>query len=281
MLTAEQIAFFQEHGYLILKNLIDPKIVDEWRAQIWKHFNSSLETPETWPNDYVVQNFSFSPLLGQLPAMQEITEQLGGGQFTGGGGSPLVKWPNPEEEWAIPGSGHIDAYGPGGWSPFMLGATTYLYDVEPGGGGFVFWPRSHDSTHKYFLQYPEQIDGSFYDIKDWGWHVLSDLSPDGPREFIGAAGDVVFVARVSLPYWFSECQRCSPFWDLRHAIPIKSGRRLNTKFQRTSGNIGSFEQWLSAISYQLLIRERKPKQRAGLDIREGRSRKTRPQRIER
>ena len=37
----------------------------------------------------------------------------------------------------------------------------------------------------------------------------------------------------------------------------------------------------SAISYQLLIRERKPKQRAGLDIREGRSRKTRPQRIER
>ena len=32
MLTAEQIAFFQEHGYLILKNLIDPKIVDEWRG---------------------------------------------------------------------------------------------------------------------------------------------------------------------------------------------------------------------------------------------------------
>ena len=31
---------------------------------------------------------------GQLPAMQEITKQLGGvEQFTGGGGSPLVKWP--------------------------------------------------------------------------------------------------------------------------------------------------------------------------------------------
>ena len=32
---------------------------------------------------------------------------------------------------------------------------------------------------------------SFYDIKDWDWHVLSDLSPEGPREFIGGAGDVV------------------------------------------------------------------------------------------
>ena len=73
----------------------------------------------------------------------------------------------------------------------MLGATTYLYDVEPNGGAFVFWPGSHHSTHKYFLQYPEQIDGSFYDIEGWGWHVLSDLSPEGPREFTGAAGDVV------------------------------------------------------------------------------------------
>ena len=191
MLRSEQIAFFQEHGYLILKNLIDPETIDVWRSQIWNHFNSSLETPETWPDDYTVPNFSFSPVFGHLPAMQEIAVQLGGGQFfTGSGGSPIIKWPNPEEAWKMPEDGHIDAYG-GAWSPFMLGATTYLYDAESHGGAFVFWPGSHHSTHKYFRQYPEQIDGSFYDIKDWGWHVLSDLSPEGPREFIGAAGDVV------------------------------------------------------------------------------------------
>ena len=92
----------------------------------------------------------------------------------------------------MPGSGHIDAYGPGGWSPFMLGATTYLYDVEPGGGAFRFLARKPPvNTQILPCQYPEQIDGSFYDIKDWGWHVLSDLSPEGPREFVGAAGDVV------------------------------------------------------------------------------------------
>ena len=190
MLTAKQITSFQEHGYLILKNLIDPEIIDEWRTQVWKHYNSSLETPETWPNEYQIEGFSFSPLFGHLPVMQEIIEQLGGGQFMGGGGSSLIKWPNPEEEWKMPADGHIDAYG-GAWSPFMMGATTYLYDAKPKGGAFVFWPGSHRTTHKYFLQYPEQIDGSFYDIKDWGWDVLSDLSPEGPREFIAEAGDVV------------------------------------------------------------------------------------------
>ena len=102
MLTAEQITFFQEHGYLILENFIDSEIIEEWREQIWQHFDSSLNTPETWPNDYVVKNFSFSPLFGQLPAMQEITAQLGDGQFAGGGGSPLVKWPNPEEKMGNP-----------------------------------------------------------------------------------------------------------------------------------------------------------------------------------
>ena len=28
MLTTEQITFFQEHGYLILKNLIDPEVIE-------------------------------------------------------------------------------------------------------------------------------------------------------------------------------------------------------------------------------------------------------------
>ena len=61
MLTAKQVEFFQENGYLILKNLINSDVINGWREQIWKHFNSSLETPETWPNNYVVENFGFSP----------------------------------------------------------------------------------------------------------------------------------------------------------------------------------------------------------------------------
>ena len=69
------------------------------------------------------------------------------------------------EQWREPGQGHVDGYGPGGWSGtyfqlsvnshlpldflwfemmqtdtlggFTLAATTYLDDVQPGGG--CFW----------------------------------------------------------------------------------------------------------------------------------------------
>ena len=190
MLTTEQVKSFQENGYLILKNFVDSDILDGWRTQVWEYLNSSLETPETWPNDYVVQNFGFSPLFGQLPAMKDITAQLGGAQLRGRRHS-FGEWPNRDEKWKMPSSGHIDAYGPGGWSPFMLGATTYLYDVKPGGGAFIYWPRSHYTTHKYFIEYPEQIDGRFREVEDWDWNVLSDYLRTPPREFTGGAGDVV------------------------------------------------------------------------------------------
>ena len=51
----------------------------------------------------------------------------------------------------MPATGHIDGYGPGGWSGgFMLGATAYLEDVEDGGGAFVYWPQSHPYDPRYF-----------------------------------------------------------------------------------------------------------------------------------
>lgn len=44
-------------------------------------------------------------------------------------------------------TGNIDGYPPlDGWAPFMLGFTTYLYDVEPGGGAFIYWPDSNLRT---------------------------------------------------------------------------------------------------------------------------------------
>jgi ectoine hydroxylase-related dioxygenase (phytanoyl-CoA dioxygenase family) len=113
--------------------------------------------------------------------------------FSGGGGQILVQWPKQDQEWGMPSSGHIDGYGPNGWSGgFMLGATTYLYDVEPQGGAFIYWPKSHFSTHEYFREFPEQIDGSFNKIEDWGWHIFSDRSPEGPTQYIAKAGSVVF-----------------------------------------------------------------------------------------
>ena len=102
-----------------------------------------------------------------------MVEQLGAGKLGGGGGSAvLVNWPqagsDPEPEmalksWHPSGQGRVDGYGPGGSSGgFQLAATTSLEDVEHGGGGFTFRPRSHMAVHRFFLKRPELINGSFY-----------------------------------------------------------------------------------------------------------------------
>ena len=195
-LNSGQIDLFKRQGFLLLEGLIDPETLSAWRDQFWSHVGADRDDPATWPEDYVIQGFGVDPPLGQLPGMRAIIEQLGGGMFGGGGGSMLVKWPGPEDAaWQMPDSGHIDGYGPGGWSGgFMLGATTYMDDVEPGGGGFVYWPRSHEPVQAYFREHPEQIDGSFRDRADWEerqWGLFSDESPHQPVEFTGRAGDVI------------------------------------------------------------------------------------------
>ncbi|NKB72200.1 MAG: hypothetical protein GKR89_34410 [Candidatus Latescibacteria bacterium] len=195
ILSLAQIEFFKEQGYLVLEDFIELATVEGWRQQIWGHLGTSLDHPKEWPNDYVVKDFSATPVFGHLPQMVAAVEQLGGGKFAGGGSGPLVQWPRDDGDWTLPSQGHIDGYGPGGWSGgFMLGATTYLYDVEPGGGAFVYWPGSHKPVHDYFGRHPEKIDGSFREGPNWesrSWGIFSDESPEPPREFTARAGTVV------------------------------------------------------------------------------------------
>ena len=187
-LTEEQVTRFKEDGYLVVPDVVDEQTLENWRGQLWRRLDATLGDPDSWPRDAVaLDGFEWDPqstTLNQTPTMRAIAEQLGGGHFLGGGGSPIVRWPR-DGEWQMPGGGHIDAYGPGGWSPFMFGVTTYLYDVEPGGGAFIYWPRSHRTTHAYFLEHPEEIDGTFEHQR------LCEIAPEPPREFIAPAGSVV------------------------------------------------------------------------------------------
>ena len=196
MLDAAQLDHFKAHGFVTLPGFVDTSTLDAWRDQFWSHVGADRDDTSTWPDDYVVKDFAVEPRLSALPAMESVVQQLGGGMFAGGGGSMLVKWPAaPGTEWQAPGNGHIDGYGPGGWSGgFMLAATTYLEDVQPRGGGFFYWPGSHLPVHDYFRAHPEQIDGSFRDRDDWEqrtWGIFSDDCPNEPVEFTGAAGDLI------------------------------------------------------------------------------------------
>ncbi|MFT5086148.1 MAG: hypothetical protein ACI906_000219 [Candidatus Latescibacterota bacterium] len=195
MLTDKEIASFKELGFVVLPDLIDPEHIEDWNVQFWNHIAADPGNSSTWPDNYVIDRFATDPLFGHLPPMQEVVQQLGGDQFAGGGGSMLVQWPHRDGHWAMPEQGHIDGYGPNGWSGgFMLGATAYLEDVEDEGGAFIYWPQSHLTTHQYFLENPSHIDGSFTERDDWkerSWGLFSDPSPQEPEQFTAQAGDVI------------------------------------------------------------------------------------------
>ena len=78
--------------------------------------------------------------------------------------------------------GFAKARGPG--LGFMLGATTYLYDVQHRGGGFCFWPRTHVPAWRYFADHQEMIEegGKFEEVVG---------GAPQPIEFTGEAGDCV------------------------------------------------------------------------------------------
>lgn len=193
-LSAAQIEHFKTRGYLVLKNFFDTSDLDIWREQIWRALDSSLETPETWPSERGgLDGYEYNPpesTFGLHPKLTGIVDQLGGGDFVLGDGIPIIRWPEPGNPWEMPKSGHIDAYG-GRWLPFMFGATMYLYDVDPGGGALIVWSGSHHAAHRYFMEHPSQVDGSFLKEDGFTWDVFCDNPATGGEEFVAKAGDVV------------------------------------------------------------------------------------------
>ena len=198
-LSPQQVQHFKTHGFLVLENLLDQSSLDHWCQQIWRELEASLDQPESWPKIRSgLDGYQYDPPESALvyhPALISIIQQLGGGAFVAGGGVPTIRWPEPEKSWKMPKSGHIDAYGAGGWLPFMVGATAYLYDVESSGGAFTFWPGSHHTAHRYFRQNPAHVDGSFLREEGFSWDTFCDNLCDnlktGGKEFVARAGDVV------------------------------------------------------------------------------------------
>ncbi|MCX5662598.1 MAG: phytanoyl-CoA dioxygenase family protein [Planctomycetota bacterium] len=200
-LSADQIDHFKAHGYLVVPGVLEPVYIQAWRRQLWEHLGGRENDPTTWgQTPYQLSGFSISPVELQLhshPRVRAIIDQLGGGRFVGGSdsGAPLVHWPSRSTAWSPTTWGHLDGYYPGNWSPFMLTATAYAYDCEAMGGAFQYWPDSHLTTHLYFLENPEQVDGRFRDEPGFNWggpNVFTRLAPRPPAHFNGRAGDVIF-----------------------------------------------------------------------------------------
>ena len=104
---------------------------------------------------------------------------------------------------------------------FMLGATLYLRDVQPQGGGLFVWPRSHAAVHRYFQRHEGSIDGRYCTDPDYlekGWTALyqGDEGVLPPQEFVAKA-DTLLLWRAWTVH--SASLNCRP--DPRIAVHLR------------------------------------------------------------
>ena len=179
LLSSAQLDEFKAEGAVAIPGLIPPDVLAGWRAQIRGACTDGVDfdDPDTWKptGRYAPEGGwpEFSPCLYEVPNLQSIVEQIGGGAFTPShpAGTPWtpqvpmtrVILPNdPDKEWTLPNNGHLDGYASSWGGGFMAIFAVLLWDVSsPKGGGTAYWPRSHLANHRYFLKHPEQFDGSY------------------------------------------------------------------------------------------------------------------------
>lgn len=158
MLTPLQVLEFEQQGLLHLPRILPAATVLAMRERLWAFLSlvhgRRHDDPATWKPlggrtgfKTLMRTGAFDELGAFLA--EPITDLLGAGSWTAPAhwGHPLVTFPNPEREWAIPATGwHVDAHQ---WSvgpiPGLV-AFTFLGHVSPRGGGTLVMPGSHHLT---------------------------------------------------------------------------------------------------------------------------------------
>jgi len=170
--------------------------------------NVDLADTDTWPTGRYAPAGGWpelSPNLYDMPSLRSIVEQIGGGAFAPShpAGTPQVPMTRvilpsaPGSQWSSPVDGHLDGYATGWGGGFMAFLAVLLWYVSsPTGGGTAYWPRSHLANHRYFLEYPEQFDGSYLftePVKSGGHLALLEGDPSVGEVvcMTGRAGDAM------------------------------------------------------------------------------------------
>lgn len=233
-LTVAQLAVFRRDGLLAVPNVFSDGQIKSWRRQFDEHtaflqrehqlhehvkgnhgageplHGCPIRSSATWPTHPTdFPYFFLHPHPDETPVLRQIIDQLGGpGRLSYGEPVQGKAWygdvrgvfPEPEgTAWVPPGDagGHIDGYGgANSWGGgFQLGATFYLNEVRPQGGGLFVWPRSHAAVHDYFRKNEGSIDGRYIcdpRYPEGAWRALcgESLTRD-PQEFVGKPGTLL------------------------------------------------------------------------------------------
>lgn len=206
-MTTEEIETFKRDGAILLKDFIAQDQISKWVDEYWRYMQADPDDPSTWPGKPMfdlgkhfntrhatnlggdVTGAGFRPgtldkdavRLTDLPRVRAVAKQLGGDNVSAPfpfDGHLIPKFPQPD--WDEPAGTHWDGYGPNGWTGGYnhgFGTVAYLSDVPDKGGGFTYWPGSHRSSHQFFLEHPEMIDGSWRGSQEY-----RDFWAKEPRE---------------------------------------------------------------------------------------------------
>ena len=157
MLTNQQITEFEQYGLLPLPQAVPAATALAMRDRLWAFLSvihgRKQEDATTWRAIESRAGFKMLMRTGAFDELSEhlvepLTDVLGPAwDPPAHWGHPLVTFPNPDREWAIPARGwHVDSTQ---WSvgeiPGLV-AFTFLDDVRPRGGGTLVMPGSHRIT---------------------------------------------------------------------------------------------------------------------------------------
>ena len=208
LFTEDDLAFFIEHGYVVLKDCFDAgpgSLVARWRQESWERAGLDPDKPETWPtNARVLKPTEWVDINDISPkACQGICGIMGGEHNLK---NRHYQWSNhflmnyatgTDQEWVPCGAEspeglnwHVD----GSWFRHFLDSpeqgilgVVMFSDMESQAGCTCFAPDSIKPIAEFLLEHPEGVEPNQFDWEDI-IHQCSDF-----HECIGRAGDVVLL----------------------------------------------------------------------------------------
>ncbi len=207
LLTDAEKERFVREGYLIVRGLLPPELVDEIRENLCSSMGIDRDDPTTWtgkPSFPADLNVIATTNPGRTPAFEAVVEQLVGTDFLRGacfspflewsslppqceGYIPVLNYPTPGERRFAPGDFHIDGgkYITTYPGRYFLAVMAFLTDVGEYGGATAVRPGSHRQVFEKWLADEHLPEDPFA--------VVPDLNYADPVPVIAQAGDVCFM----------------------------------------------------------------------------------------
>ncbi|MGA7788312.1 MAG: phytanoyl-CoA dioxygenase family protein [Xanthobacteraceae bacterium] len=203
-LTASDLAFWKEHGYVVLRDAVAVATRDAAAMALWHHIGAAPDAPATWyrSSDHGImvqyfQNPAFeavrrSPRIHKAFAQLWGTADLWATTDRVGFNPPEredFKFPGPHLHWDVSVKTPI---------PFGTGGILYLTDTPPEQGAFTLVPGFQNWGEDWLNRLPPGANPR-----------QQDLYALGPRPIGGRAGDLV-IWHQALPHGASPNRGTKP-----------------------------------------------------------------------